>query len=909
VIDRFCPSPVEWGAPSKFASWRDNQDTLFWDILDSKKRFSIHCAPVGCHARGTGILMYDGSVKPVEDIAVGDVIIGPDSNPRVVKEIHTGTEEMFRISPHRGAAAFDVSASHILHLVKTREGIERRAGRKRTRKRSGPDVIDISVREYVTKSQNFKKHYKLVRSGEVRFAGCNEVLSIDPYFLGVYLGDGCSSSRGTVSVSSADSEIVDAAYTDAAERGMRVRCASKPGNVASDYYITNKTPGNRYRTNGLRDSLRTLRLCGLRSGDKFIPEEYKFAATEIRAEVLAGLLDTDGSLGSSCFDLTLKSRLLLDDAIFVARSMGLTCAPPYQKIVMEKVYWRTTISGNTDIIPTRVCRKRASPRSQKKNPLRSGFVLDSVGVGTYYGFSVDADNLYLTADFIIHHNSGKSLAYITAALALGKRVAVLTESKGLMDQASADFKQIGLFDMRGLANYTCHALERGGIMEERWNKRWGRPTCDMGPCTAGLRCELKQSGCDYFDDYRRACAKQLVMTNNAYWIAIHKYGQGLGDFDALFIDEAHAVDGALNTAIAVEFTKEEFAEIGSKHPKITDPLVNWRTWGRTQLSKIEARLEFFANSDEIGRRMGPEGVLTLVNDTDLPDASELKMWKQLETKFKTLSNSTDKWVIERTSGGNIRISPVWVRHYAESHLFRGIPRVAFFSATVRPKIADLLGIPDGDWEFREYPSTFPVERRPLYWVPTVALSHESDASDLRTWVVRIDNIIAGRLDRKGIIHTRSFKLQQLLKAQSRFSKLMMVNVTGNTRDVVQSFKEADAPAILVSPSVGTGYDFPGDLARYQIIGKVPYVDKRGAIIQAQLKEDPKYADYLTSQDLIQIYGRSNRAPDDFSETFCVDDCIRNFVKYNKNLFPEYFLEAFQPVERIPDPPLLEEISC
>lgn len=58
--------------------------------------------PTGCHAKGTGILMFDGRVKNVEDIKVGDLLMGPDSRPRTVLSLTRGIDE--QTSPSPGAA-------------------------------------------------------------------------------------------------------------------------------------------------------------------------------------------------------------------------------------------------------------------------------------------------------------------------------------------------------------------------------------------------------------------------------------------------------------------------------------------------------------------------------------------------------------------------------------------------------------------------------------------------------------------------------------------------------------------------------------------------------------------------------------------------------------------------------------
>lgn len=511
--------------------------------------------------------------------------------------------------------------------------------------------------------------------------------------------------------------------------------------------------------------------------------------------------------------------------------------------------------------------------------------------------------------FSIHNSpvgSGKSLAYMAAAISQGKRVAILTESKGLQDQLENDFGSIGLFDMRGLQNYVCKALDEGGLLEDMWKKRWGRPKCDVGPCTAGLRCDLKDGGCDYFDGYRAACAAKLLSTNYAYWIAIHKYGQGLGKFDMLILDEAHAADSQLSAAMSVEFNKKDMQELGSKPPKITAPMQNWRMWGRVQLNKIQGKLNFYTQGAKIGQAAGSSGVV-FVTDTDIPDATELKFWKKLEGKCQTLSDSTDDWIIEiAEESGNIRIAPAFIRKYAESYLFLGIPRIVMMSATVRPKIADLLDLPPDSYEFIEYPSTFPVERRPIFWIPTVALNHSSPEEDLRTLVVRIDQIIAryAPYKLKGIIHTVSFDRQRYILKHSRFRSIMHANTSGNTQDVVKSFRESPGPAVLISPSVGTGFDFPYQASRFQIIAKLPFRDMRSELLKAQVRDDPEIVDYLVSQDLLQIYGRSTRSPDDASQNWILDNHIEWFIK-KTHLFPKYFLDAFQKVENInPDVELL-----
>lgn len=460
--------------------------------------------------------------------------------------------------------------------------------------------------------------------------------------------------------------------------------------------------------------------------------------------------------------------------------------------------------------------------------------------------------------------SGKSLTYVTAALATGKRCAILTATKGLQDQLIDEFSSTGLFDMRGQQNYTCVAMQDGGALESLWPSRWGVPTCDVGPCHSGVPCSLKNDGCLYFDAYRKAKEARLVITNYSYWMAIHRYGEGLGDFDLLVLDEAHAAPAEVSNSLTVEFTERELQELQTVAPSVTDSMQVWRMWARKQRDKIKGHMEYF--STEAQSSMAKSDFMFLSASAELPDASELRMWKRLEGKCDLLSDCDDNWAVEKDEfNETIKASPVWVHNHSKDALFLKVPQIVLMSATVRPKTAELLGLRRSEYEFNSVPSAFPVENRPLLWIPTARMRYDMSEDDLRKWVQRIDQIITKRQHWKGIIHTVSYSRQRYLMDNSRFGHIMIGNDRGTTRDVVEAFKAANAPAVLVSPSVATGWDFADDLARYQIIGKIPFPDSRGAVMQLQQKSDPEYFAYLAAQELSQAYGRIVRGPDDYGE--------------------------------------------
>lgn len=165
---------------------------------------------------------------------------------------------------------------------------------------------------------------------------------------------------------------------------------------------------------------------------------YLTASREDRLQLLAGILDTDGHLSKNCFNLTMKSKQVIDAVAFIARSLGLAVHQSTKTLktgdYAGRTYPRVSISGDTDKIPTKVAHKQATPRGQKKDNCRSGFTVDYVGVDDYYGFTLDGDHLYMLDDFTVTHNCGKSLVAQIAFATINRPTLFLTTRSILMYQ-------------------------------------------------------------------------------------------------------------------------------------------------------------------------------------------------------------------------------------------------------------------------------------------------------------------------------------------------------------------------------------------------------------------------------------------------------------------------------------------
>lgn len=494
---------------------------------------------------------------------------------------------------------------------------------------------------------------------------------------------------------------------------------------------------------------------------------------------------------------------------------------------------------------------------------------------------------------------GKSAVYMGVSRMLGARTLILTATKGLQAQLMRDFAAMGLTDVRGQGNYECIA-EPG-------------TTVDEGHCHGGGKCMFKQGGCTYYDAVRKAAKSELVVTNFSYWMTMNRYAEAdpLGKFDLLIIDEAHEQPDALADFCAIRIDKAEtHALLGLDLPPLDEGQEAWADWATharniaaQRYAAARARVNEGSKYTRLARRL--KDIYRKVSE--LARAETWRRGDTSRTRTYVPGQLTD-WIAEPLREGKFPykvrgalFSPVWAHPYAEQYIYAKIPRVVMVSATLQKAAARYLGLTSTSYEYAEAASTFDPRKRPVYYLPTTTVDHKWTVGQQKVWVNKIDAIINARQDRKGIIHTRSYDRASIILAASKHRGIMLTHRSADTREVVEEFKQRRAPAVLVSPSVGTGWDFPYDECEYQIIAKTPFIDTRSGVLKARVKSDKKYANYVAALTIIQQYGRGMRAEDDSCETFIIDDHIAWFIHAGREFFPRWFMAAYQKATGVPEP--------
>ncbi len=359
-----------------------------------------------CHGKSTPILMYDGSIKMVENIKTGDLIMGPDSNSRNVLSTTEGYGRLYKVKPVKGDP-YIVNEEHILSLKYNTRKIEK--------------TFNISVKDFLSLPPHIRERCKGYRTG---IAFPKKETPINPYFLGLWLGDGLSAS---LRISNSEIEIVKFLEDYAQENGMVLKHHSHKIETTCQTYGITVGRRDGVVINPLLNKMKASNLIH----NKHIPYLYKINDYETRLEILAGLIDTDGYLYANCFEILTKFERLKDDILYLARSLGFA-AYYKEKYVKDKKYYRIHISGDISKIPVRIRRKQGHERQQTKNVLRTGIEIDYIGYGNYYGFELDKDGLYCLGDFTVTHNSTFAQALAEHYASLGRIVKTIEAPRDLI---------------------------------------------------------------------------------------------------------------------------------------------------------------------------------------------------------------------------------------------------------------------------------------------------------------------------------------------------------------------------------------------------------------------------------------------------------------------------------------------
>lgn len=279
-------------------------------------------------------------------------------------------------------------------------------------------IVDVPLRDFLERTSEgqrsswaISQYWKIFRV-PVDFTESDEAKPFDEnwfYFVGMWLGDGAW--RRSV-ITTKDPELREFLESFAAKNGWSTYVyTDRRSDVWQIHTFRRPFHGpTGYLSDPEHPYTKILRRCLAAENQKFIPLFLKTAARKKRLSLLAGLIDTDGDATRGCLSYTSVSPRLAEDVAFLARSLGLAAYVCSMEKSITSLgftgrYWRVSISGDTSIIPCKLRRKLNGPRLQKKNVLRTGWRVEPMGEGDYYGFTLNGDGRFLLSDFTVTHNT------------------------------------------------------------------------------------------------------------------------------------------------------------------------------------------------------------------------------------------------------------------------------------------------------------------------------------------------------------------------------------------------------------------------------------------------------------------------------------------------------------------------
>lgn len=430
------------------------------------------------------------------------------------------------------------------------------------------------------------------------------------------------------------------------------------------------------------------------------------------------------------------------------------------------------------------------------------------------------------------------------------RTVIVVMTRPHQDQILDDFADIpgGIADLRGRSNYACRY----------------HGDCDTGGVE---RCPLDRTpGCPHAAAVAAASDAPVVLTNLACWIAINRFGGGLGKFDLMIIDEAHALFPQLTEAGTVRVLSNvgprgEFSRL--RHDR-------WKDYAAKRSKELEA---------EIPRARGSR-------------AKRLKREKmEMDLLVSDLSPAT--YAIDVNRYGVAQLTPIWPADYAERVLYRGIPEVCLLSGTLLPRMLDAVGALDHRFEDYE-PEIDPAEW-PVQLVDCGRIQHDMSDSTRADWINAHATVLSIHPDLKGLVHTVSYDRAKLIRnfLPDTLQRRVRLHTSSGLRAAIAAHKAATTPDVLCSPAVATGFDFPDEDVNFTIVSKMPRQDFSALpnLRRARRERDKLYENGEMMNAFLQSIGRRKRRSGQRAAVYVLDSHARYLLpEHRGSLVPEWLFK-------------------
>jgi Rad3-related DNA helicase len=456
-----------------------------------------------------------------------------------------------------------------------------------------------------------------------------------------------------------------------------------------------------------------------------------------------------------------------------------------------------------------------------------------------------------------------------------------------LDDVAADDLLDDLNVIRGKGNYTC-------ILPDETTT-----PVDRAPCAreSGYDCTVKHR-CPYYADRAIASNRSIAAMTLAYFMQTAG-SEVFGKRDVVVIDEAHGL--------------AEWAEMYATVDLRSDTVPVWDEVGVPDLDDADDPLDRTARFAETLAGVCERAASDLTKSPELTpgEAARRDRLQELRSELQWFVSdyrdptSTTTWVVDQPddAGGAITIKPLDPGRYLHHTVWDRGNKFALLSATILDKAAFCrgVGLDPANVALVDVPHTFPLENRPLYDVTRGKMTYEHRDGTLPDVARLLVRLMARHPSEKGLVHCHSYAIQDRLA--DRLSDFG-VDARLRTHDradrdrALEDWKATDDPDVFLSVKMEEALDLRGDLARWQVLCKAPYLNTADSRVARRL-EDGQWAWYyrVALRTVIQAAGRIVRAPDDHGATYLADSSLLDLFERARGDMPPWFADAVDDMER------------
>ncbi len=404
--------------------------------------------------------------------------------------------------------------------------------------------------------------------------------------------------------------------------------------------------------------------------------------------------------------------------------------------------------------------------------------------------------------------------------------------------------------------------------------------------------------------------------------------------DLIVVDEAHELPEQIINNKSVEFVIEQIGSGFGKNSNIGHGDKIFINLAKLTLQNIvnDIRLiqktqGFIDGVDFLHQHNDKLNELYILAETYLERANEtikssakqgnqnanidFKMMSVYETVFEIViklkifaknCSKENKWVMTETTLGRtttFNIKPMFAFSALSKSSFHEKSEYKLFMSATIPNIdvfCHETGLKKENTKYIELTSNIPVTRRPIvYATNSVNNKKGFDSSQM---ITLIDDIIFNHTlqddefnSQNCAIHTASYSSAKEIIEKSTFRHRMILLDTQEKKDEYLERMKTQKGIIIVSPSISTGVNLIYDIARYQIITKVPYLNLGDKYVYEKSKEDPIWYAMSAILTLIQATGRISRTDNDYGKTYIIDSNFKVLLRKYRELVPSWYLDS------------------